>query len=146
MSAMKENINAVRNLRGEMNVSPAKRVPLFVTGSAAQLALQLPYLNALAKIADAHIVTQLPDANSPVAVTSSGKWMLDIPVDVDAERERISKEIARLESEIGKANIKLGNASFVVRAPVAVIDQERKRLVEFESKLGDLRSQLDKLK
>ena len=146
VSAMKENINAVRNLRGEMNVSPAKRVPLFVTGSAAQLALQLPYLNALAKIADAHIVAQLPDANSPVAVTSSGKWMLDIPVDVDAERERISKEIARLETEIGKANTKLGNASFVERAPVAVIDQERKRLAEFESKLGDLRSQLDKLK
>jgi valyl-tRNA synthetase len=142
---LKDNINAVRNLRGEMNVSPAKRVPLFITGVAARIEPQLPYLNALAKVSEARIVASLPDVNSPVAVTAAGNWMLDVPIDVAAEIERNAKEIARLEGEIGRANAKLGNAGFVERAPASVIEQERKRLAEFDARLAELRAQLAKL-
>ena len=146
VATLKESIDAVRNLRGEMNVSPALRVPLFISGDAKAIAPQLPYLNALAKISDAQIVAQLPDANAPVALSSTGKWMLDIKIDVAAESARLAKEIARLENEITKAHGKLGNASFVERAPAAVVEQEKKRLAEFEATVVQLKVQLAKLK
>ena len=146
VASLKESIDAVRNLRGEMNVSPALRVPLFISGDAAIISRQLPYLVALAKISDAQIVAVLPDANAPVALTSSAKWMLDIKIDVAAESARLSKEIARLENEIVKAHAKLGNASFVERAPAAVVDQEKKRLADFEATVAQQKIQLQKLK
>ncbi len=146
VATLKESIDAVRNLRGEMSVSPALRVPLFISGDATAIGAQLPYLTALAKISDAQLVAQLPDANAPVALTSTGKWMLDIKIDVATESARLSKEIARLENEVVKANAKLGNASFVERAPAAVVDQEKKRLAEFEATVAQLKIQLEKLK
>jgi valyl-tRNA synthetase len=81
-----------------------------------------------------------------MAVTACGKWMLDIPIDVAAEKERLGKEIARLGGEIAKAEAKLGNASFVDRAPAAVVDQERARVAGFKAKYAELVVQLDRLK
>ncbi len=146
VTTLKESINAVRNLRGEMNVSPALRVPLFISGDAAVITPQLPYLTMLAKISDAQMVAQLPDANAPVALTSAGKWMLDIKIDVALEAARLTKEIVRLENEIVKGHSKLANASFVERAPAAVVEQERKRLAEFAATVAQLKVQLQKLK
>ncbi len=142
---LKESIDAVRNLRGEMNVSPKDRVPLHFCGVEALIGPQLPYLHALGKLSDIHLAAALPATNAPVAVISFGKMMLDIKIDVDAERARISKEIARLEGEILKAHAKLGNANFADRAPATVVEQERKRLAEFNAKLAELRLQRDRL-
>ena len=62
-----------------------------------------------------------------------------------AERERLRKEIARLEGETARAKTKLGNASFVERAPAQVVEQERARLAGFESTVEKLKQQLQKL-
>jgi valyl-tRNA synthetase len=146
VTTLKESINAVRNLRGEMGVSPASRVALFIDGDETLVAPQVPYLKALGKMSEVRFVSPLPDANAPVAVTACGKWMLDIPIDVAAEKERLGKEIARLADDISKAETKLGNASFVDRAPAAVVAQERERLAGFKAKHAELVGQLGRLK
>ncbi len=146
VALLKTAIDACRSLRGEMNVSPATRVPLIAAGDATQLALYAPYLKALAKLADVEIVSELPDADAPVALAGDFKLMLKIEIDVAAEKERLSKEIARIQTEITKAENKLNNESFVARAPLAVVEQENARVAEFRTSLEKLQAQFNKLK
>lgn len=71
--------------------------------------------------------------------------MLRVEIDVDAEKARLGKEIARLEGEVTRAQAKLGNAGFVDRAPAAVVQQERDRVAGFAATLERLKSQLAQL-
>ncbi len=146
VALLKESVDACRSLRGEMNISPATKVPLIAAGDLVQLQAYAPHLKALAKLAEVEIVTDLPEADAPVALAGEFKLMLKIEIDVAAEKERLGKEIARLEGEISKANGKLTNESFVARAPVAVVEQEKARVAEFSASLEKLKTQLQKLK
>ncbi|MCL4688831.1 MAG: class I tRNA ligase family protein, partial [Burkholderiales bacterium] len=144
IAVLKELTNAARNLRAEMGLAPGVRVPAYLQ-AGAEVAAHLPYLQALARLSEATVVAALPDADAPVAVTGAGKLMLHVEIDRAAERERLAKEAARLDAEIAKAEAKLGNASFVERAPPAVVEQEKKRLADFRAKLDDVRAQLARL-
>ena len=92
------------------------------------------------------VETLSDDANAPTAVVGETRLMFKIEVDVAAETERLSKEIARLENEVVKANAKLGNDSFIARAPAQVVETEKKRLVDFLMTLDKLKQQLERLK
>ncbi len=143
ISTLKDIVHACRNLRGEMNLSPAQKVPLIALGDIAPY---VPYIQALARISDITLVEgELPQADAPVAVVGEVRLMLKIEIDKDAEKARLSKEIARLEGEIGKATAKLGNESFVARAPATVVAQEKERLANFADTLAKLKVQLEKL-
>ncbi|HEY0563497.1 MAG TPA: valine--tRNA ligase [Methylophilus sp.] len=145
VTQLKQAVDACRSLRGEMNISPAARVPLIAAGNAEQLATYAPYLKALAKLEDVTIVPELPEADAPVMLVGDFKLMLKVEIDVAAEKERLGKEIARLQAEITKANGKLNNESFVARAPAAVVEQEKARVAEFGTTLDKLMAQFNKL-
>jgi valyl-tRNA synthetase len=119
MARLKTVVDACRTLRGEMNVSPATRLPLFAWSQAAQAA--------------------------PVAVVGEARLCLHMEIDVAAEKARLSKEVARIEGEIAKANGKLSNEAFVAKAPAAVLEQEKKRVADFSTTLTRLRDQLARL-
>ncbi|MBS1188371.1 MAG: valine--tRNA ligase [Rhodocyclaceae bacterium] len=137
---------ACRNLRGEMNVSPAQRLPLLVAGAGEEIADFAPILQALAKLSEVQVVADMPaDAMAPVAVVGEVRLMLKVEIDVAAERERLAKEIEKLEKQVAAAQNKLGNESFVARAPAAVVEQEKQRLADFSAMLDKLKPQLAKL-
>ena len=143
---LKQLIDACRALRGEMNVSPAQKLPLIAQGARDQLAEFAPYLKALARLEAVEIVDALPAGSiAPVQIVGDFRLMLHLEIDVDAERARLDREIARVQGEVQRASTKLGNASFVERAPANVVAQERERLGGFEASLARLQEQRAKL-
>jgi valyl-tRNA synthetase len=151
VAQLKSIVGACRNLRAEMSLSPAERVPLQTLGDPDFIDAAKPLLKALAKLSD---VTIAPDENSftqatamaPVAVQGDVRLALIVQIDVNAERERLNKEIQRLETEIAKAQAKLSNESFVARAPAAVVEQEKTRIADFSATLTRLQGQVGRLK
>jgi len=151
---LKTMVDACRNLRGEMSVSPAQRLPLFVFAeSAAEAGFMrqvAPVLQALAKLSEVRVFDDeagwsLAAQAAPVAVVGQARVCLFMEIDIAAEKARLGKEKTRLEAELAKARGKLGNESFVARAPASVIEQERQRLADFEATLLKIEGQLLRL-
>jgi valyl-tRNA synthetase len=147
VAKLKTLVDACRNLRGEMSVSPATKLPLYVLGDSDFMQAAGPVLQALAKLNEVKVFDNEAEwtkaaAAAPVAMVGEARLCLFMEVDVVAEKIRLGKEVARLEGEIGKANGKLSNEAFVAKAPPAVIDQERKRVADFEATLSKMKAQL----
>ena len=143
---LKEIVGACRTLRSEMNLSPAKRVPLLATGNQRTLTEFSTYLIALIKLSNVEVIQgELPDADAPVAVIDEFKLMLKIEIDKNKERERLTKEIIHIKSEITKSETKLSNSNFIKRAPIEIVTQEKNRLADSKSKLEKITKLLQKL-
>jgi valyl-tRNA synthetase len=150
VAKLKGLVDACRNLRGEMSVSPATRLPLYVLGDTAFMQTAGPVLQALAKLSEVRVFEDegawaAAAQAAPVAVVGEARMCLFMEIDVAAEKARLGKEAARLEGEITKANGKLSNEAFVAKAPPAVIDQEKKRVADFSATLAKVREQLTRL-
>ena len=150
VARLKALVDACRNLRGEMNISPAQRVPLYALGDSAFIEAHAGALQALAKLSEVRAFAdeaawQAAAQAAPVAVAGDIRLALHVEIDVAAEKARLGKEIQRLEAELAKAQGKLANQAFVAKAPPAVIDQEKARLADFGTKLGALREQFARL-
>jgi valyl-tRNA synthetase len=150
ITKLKAVAGACRNLRSEMSLSPASRVPLNTFGDTAFIEQAAPVLKALAKLSEVNVFLDeaafsAATSQSPVVVQGEARLALHVEIDVAAERERLGKEITRLQGEIVKADGKLSNESFVARAPAAVVDQEKQRLADFKSTLARLQDQLARL-
>ncbi|MEE9927849.1 valine--tRNA ligase [Microvirgula aerodenitrificans] len=144
MDAFKDMVNAIRNLRGEMNLGPAVKAPLLVEGPA-DYADFLPYARLLGRLSDAAMVDKLPEDDAPVAISGTARLMLKVEIDKDAECARLNKEIAKLEGEVAKLSGKLGNDAYVARAPAHLVERDKAQLAEFGAKLDKTRSQLARL-
>lgn len=138
-------INACRGLRGEMQLSPAQKVPLILAADAQRYNPYTPYLQALAKLSDVSVVDELPAVDAAVAIVGEVRLMLKVEIDKTAEQARLNKELGKIEAEITKAKAKLQNPAFVDKAPAAVVAQEQARLAAFNETHTKLLAQLAKL-
>ena len=147
---LKALVDACRNLRGEMGVSPAQRLPLYVLGDGDFIGTHAAALQALAKLGEVKVFAGEAEwaaaaQAAPVAVVGDARLALFMEIDVAAEKARLGKEAARLQAELAKAQGKLGNAAFTAKAPPAVIEQEQKRVADFGAALEKIQAQRARL-
>ncbi|WP_046657836.1 valine--tRNA ligase [Lysobacter capsici] len=148
---LKAMVSALRKVRSELNVKPSDLVTLLLTKGDARdrarserFASQLKFLNKLDRIEFVDDAASAPPA-AP-AVVGELTLLVPLPADkLDAERVRLDKEIKRVDGEIGKSRGKLSSETFVQNAPAAVVEQERKRLVDWNVQLEGLTAQRAKL-
>ena len=145
--SLRETVVAIRNMRAEMNVPPAKRVdafvvtdnPSFVTGVAG-------YLEKLAGLSSVTLVSGKDEVEGAVAsvVTTLAEVLVPLGelIDTDKERERLQKEIASTSADVERLSKLLGNAAFVAKAPQKLVDGEREKLARAEEKLAKLEEKL----
>ncbi len=145
-------IVAIRNIRGEMNISPAKAIPVILTKGKetdrTYLESNTQFLIKLAKLDSISWLDNPEDA--PLASTQLvGDMEVLVPmaglIDLEAEIERLNKEIGKLETEIKKLSGKLGNEKFVANAPKEVVNKEKEKLEKAENSLHQLKDQLVKI-
>ena len=142
----------IRQIRGEMNISMAKRIDV-VMGDASEsdqrrLADNEPLLKKLAKLESVRVLNQ--GEEPPLSATALvGDMQVLVPmaglIDKDAELARLDKEIGRLDGEVKRVGGKLGNAGFVDKAPAEVIDKERAKLAEAEQAKARLLEQRERI-
>lgn len=144
---VQEVVTAIRNIRGEMNISPAKPINVFLKSSSITSS-QERYIKTLVKIDQLTVDENL---DKPKACASSVVKGCDIfiplegLIDISVERSRIEKEIARLLSSFEGVRKKLENQNFVAKAPADVIEREKIKLTDWEKALVKLQSILEDL-
>ncbi|WP_369584224.1 valine--tRNA ligase [Kingella oralis] len=145
MGSLKELVDEVRKLRGEMGIAPNVKAPLFVEGGS-DLADCLKYLPALTRLTEAKLVDKLPEAeDAPVAVCNGARLMLKVEVDKAAETARLTKEAEKLQKALDKLNAKLGKAGYVDKAPAHLVEKDKAELAELADKMGKVKAALAKL-
>ena len=146
MAALKDLVEEVRKLRGEMGIAPNVKAPLFVEGSA-ELEGLLKYLPSLTRLTEAKLVDSLPEAeDAPVAVCNGARLMLKVEIDKAAETARLSKEAEKLQKALDKLNAKLSKPGYTEKAPAHLVEKDKADLAELEDKMVKVQTQLAKLK
>lgn len=146
MAALKDLVEEVRKLRGEMGIAPNVKAPLFVEGSA-ELEGLLKYLPSLTRLTEAKLVDSLPEAeDAPVAVCNGVRLMLKVEIDKAAETARLSKEAEKLQKALDKLNAKLSKPGYTEKAPAHLVEKDKADLAELEDKMAKVQTQLAKLK
>jgi len=146
-------ILAVRQIRGEMNIAPSRRIPVLLKGaSETDKAYAGQYRAYLERLAGIDTLTVLePDATAPESATALvGELVVLVPmeglIDVAAEAERLGKLLAKAEQELAKTRVKLSNENFVRNAPPDVVNTERERQADFERQVNSIKAQLERLR
>ena len=146
MAALKDLVEEVRKLRGEMGIAPNVKAPLFVEGSA-ELEGLLKYLPSLTRLTEAKLVDNLSEAeDAPVAVCNGARLMLKVEIDKAAETARLSKEAEKLQKALDKLNAKLSKPGYTEKAPAHLVEKDKADLAELEDKMAKVQTQLAKLK
>ena len=144
---LRDFVLGVRRIRAEYDIEPAKRLPVFIRdGNPQEHAWLEQHQHIIEQIARTETITKAPAAAGDTAAALVGNMTVLVPfanlIDKDAERQRLSKELERLEGEVARATSKLSNSAFVERAPASVVSKERERLSEASAAKDKLLEQL----
>jgi len=149
---IKSVVTATRNIRGEMDISFAKQIPvLFQNGNAVDKSRLEHNESLLQFLIKPESLTWLEaDAQAPVSATSLvGDMQVLVPmsglIDKDAEIQRLDKEIDRKEKDKQRAEGKINNPGFVAKAPAEVVQKEKDKVIELGSAITQLRDQKRKI-
>jgi valyl-tRNA synthetase len=147
---LKAVVSSVRRIRSEMNIAPSKPIPLlFTAGNGNDKARATKFADTIGFLvrAESQRWLEAGEAEPAAAAAILGEMKLLIPlaglIDVNAEKARIAKERARIDGEFARSNAKLAN--FGPNTPVSVVEQEKQRLKDFETKLKLLAEQAARL-
>ena len=142
---LKKVIVGVRNIRGEMNISPATALNVFFTRGDDNDQRRIDENHQfLSKLANLESITWLDDpSKAPLSATAlAGELEILVPmaglIDISAELARLDREIDKISLEAKKLSGKLGNEKFLSNAPTEVVAKERQKLTDFESSLSQL--------
>lgn len=145
---LKQVIVGIRNIRGEMDISPNKPLSILLRNASEQDNRRLQdCANVLDKMAKLEAITPLAEGEvAPASATALvGEMEILIPmaglIDKDAELARINKALEKLEKDQARTAGKLNNQNFVGKAPQAVIDKEKAKLADFEMQITKLKQQ-----
>nr|WP_064495685.1 valine--tRNA ligase [Pseudomonas chengduensis] len=149
---VKQLMLGVRQIRGEMKISMAKRIDIIVANASAEDLRRLadfePLLSKLAKLESVRVLAAGEEAPMS-ATTLVGEMEVLVPmaglIDKDAELARLDKEIGRLQGEVQRVGGKLANEGFVAKAPAEVLEKERAKLAEAEQALAKMVEQRGKI-
>ena len=141
VSAIYRTVQAGRNLRAEANLPLNNKIRVILRTESKAIFNQIPTLMRFLNAEEVELNPKYKaQAGNPVAITPLGEIFLAIDAaDKARERERLDKEIAKVENDLRTVKAKLQNSSFVDRAPVAVVEEHRRRLGDFTVQLAKLR-------
>jgi valyl-tRNA synthetase len=150
---VKQFILGIRKIKGEMNISPGKPVPVLLSHTSdsdkAWTEQHRAYLDFLARTESIEVLAE-GDEGPESATALVGDMKLLIPlsglIDKDAELARLEKELSKLRSEADRVEKKLSNPNFVDKAPDAVVQKERDKLTEAQSALAKLEEQAERIR
>jgi valyl-tRNA synthetase len=153
MDLVMEVVRGIRNIRGEMNVPPGRLVAAVLDcksqESAAIISEGEGYLRALARVGEltCGVGVARPD-QAATQVAGDVEILLPLAglIDVEAEEQRLQKEIAKVEKDVALFEKKLANDAFVAKAPPDVLEKDRGKLAEARDKLGILQQGLEKIR
>ncbi len=149
---VKRFILGIRQIRGEMDISPGKKLPVLLQGASnTDQQRAANHATLIQVVGRVESVSVLADGQPPPASATAllGDLRLLVPmkglIDVDAERQRLEKRMDKVRDDLARTNGKLGNENFVNNAPADVVTQERERAADFERTITQLTEQLEKL-
>ncbi len=153
MQLVMDVISAVRNIRGEMGISPGKAVPTVILTESTQvediLQAQAAHISSLARLERLEINSggAAPKKAAGSALQGLSVYVpLEGLVDFSAEEARLNKELAKLEKEITPSRKKLQNEGFLAKAPAEVVAKEKTKVAEAENKMQTLQANLERIR
>ncbi|MFO7890700.1 MAG: valine--tRNA ligase [bacterium] len=148
ITILQDTVSAVREIRGEMNIAPHKEINLLIRGKREHLHVLNSCKHDIAKLAQADYIKISPDIikpdNSATAVIHDLEIFIPLKdiIDLKVERERIEKEMNRLQGLLQGITQKLQNEQFINKAPEKVVEKEKKKQINFQEKFDKLQENL----
>ncbi len=148
MEFVKDIITAIRNIRGEMNIAPSKKINAMIKSSSVN-EYQIDYIKKLAKVEEIIVDTdiQKPKASASAVLKDVEIFIpLEGLIDLDVERQRLQKEITRIEGSLAGIEKKLSNEKFVANAAPEIVEKEKAKQRDWQENLNKLKEILKNLK